>query len=106
MSKESHLFELVQSLSKSEKRYVRLYAGLHEIGEKNNYLKLFDFIEKAKEPDDEKIQKAFKKEVFVKQLHVTKNYLHKMILKALRNFNSETGFETEMRNHFQDAEIL
>ena len=45
-----HLIQLIQSLTKAEKRYFRLYANLQS-GEKN-YLFLFDLINKGI-PSDE-----------------------------------------------------
>ena len=38
----NHLFELIKSLNKSEKRYFKLFSSRHTIGEENGYLKLFD----------------------------------------------------------------
>lgn len=39
------LYELIRSLTKSEKRYFKIYASRHTIGEKNNGIKIFDFID-------------------------------------------------------------
>ena len=38
--------ELIKSLTKSEKRYFKLMSSRHTIGEENNYVILFDAIEK------------------------------------------------------------
>ena len=43
------LFQLIQSLSRTEKAYFKKYTSLHVIGERNNYVKLFNAIEKQKE---------------------------------------------------------
>ena len=45
-----HLILLIQSLTKAEKRYFRLYANLQS-GEKN-YLLLFDLINKGASSED------------------------------------------------------
>ena len=39
----SKLFELIQSLSKSEKRYFRMRSSFQIKGEKNQYMRLFEF---------------------------------------------------------------
>jgi len=95
------LFDLIKSLSKQEKRYFKLYASRHVIGKQNTYVRLFDTIEKQKEYDEVKIKKKFEGETFVKQLHVTKNYLYNLILNSLRQFNeakSEDKFPMLIRN--------
>ena len=40
------LFELIQAMSKSEKRYFKLMSSRHTIGKENNYVRLFDFLDK------------------------------------------------------------
>ena len=55
------LFELIKSLSKSEKRYFKLLSSRHTIGDENNYVKLFDFIDKQTTYDEGVIFKEFKK---------------------------------------------
>lgn len=99
------LFQLIKSLSKQEKRYFKLYASRHVIGEKNKYVQLFDAIDKQTAYNEEKIKKKFIGETFLKQLHVTKNYLYKLILNALRQFHenkAEDQFPVLLRN----AQIL
>ncbi len=49
----NQLFQLIKSLNKSEKRYFNLYASRHTIGEKNNYVILFEAIDKQIEYDEE-----------------------------------------------------
>ena len=51
------LFQLIKSLSKQEKRYFKLYASRHVIGEKNKYVQLFDAIDKQAAYNEEKIKK-------------------------------------------------
>ena len=82
------LFDLIQSLTKQEKRYFKLYASRHVIGEQNKYVLLFDAIGKQKSYDEPKIKIKFKGQTFIKQLHVTKNYLYNLILRSLRDYTS------------------
>ena len=99
------LFQLIHSLSKQEKRYFKLYASRHVIGEKNKYVLLFDAIAKQEKYDEEKIKKKFANQVFIKQLHVTKNYLYKLIMNSLRLFN-ENKSEDQFHNLMRNAQIL
>ncbi len=64
MKPSAELFELVKSLTKSEKRFFKLSSSLQS-GEKN-YLKIFDAIDKQKEYDEEGIKKQFGKQTFIK----------------------------------------
>lgn len=99
------LFQLLKSLSKQEKRYFKLYAARHVIGEQNKYLLLFDAIDKQTEYDEVRIKEQFKNEAFTRQLHVIKNYLYNLIMKSMRNFHSNN---TDDRFHdlLRDAQIL
>lgn len=95
------LFQLIKSLSKQEKRYFKLFATRHVIGEQNKYVKLFNAIDKQLEYNEDKIKRKFSEETFIKQLHVTKNYLYKLILSSLRQYHeskSEDPFPVMIRN--------
>ena len=70
MVKKNELFILIKSLSKSEKRYFRLFCSRESSG--SNYTRLFDSIDSQKEYDEKAIKKVFKGEKFIHQLHVTK----------------------------------
>lgn len=104
MIKTDVLFDLIHSLSKSEKRFIKLNAQFHQ-GDKA-YLKLFDAIEKQKEYDEEALKVKFRNEKFVKQFSVVKNYLQQFILKQLRNYNSESKASIICQNLLIDIEIL
>ena len=51
----SALFDLVKSMSKSEKRYFKLMSSRHTIGDENNYVRLFDFLDKQEEYDEDNL---------------------------------------------------
>ncbi|MGA2667961.1 MAG: hypothetical protein ABSF32_03485 [Ignavibacteria bacterium] len=96
MYPSSSLFNLIKSLSKSEKRYFRMYSSLQE-GNKN-YLKLFDTIDKMPQYDESFIKHEFKKEKFTKQLTFTKNYLHSLIFKSLYSYYSKHSIENRLND--------
>lgn len=104
MVKSEELFMLVKSLSRSEKRYFRVFVNRE--GGNNVYLKLFDAIDAQKEYDEAVIRKKFKGEQFLKQLHVPKNYLRALILKSLRNFHSNVSKDSEVKDILRNVEIL
>ncbi len=106
MKNPSDLFQLIKSLSKSEKRYFKIYASRHVIGEQNNYIKLFDAIDRQKEYDEDAIRKEFASEVFIKQLSVTKNYLYRLILESMRAYHAERTPRAQVRGLLNDADFL
>ena len=67
MKKTDDLFQLIKSLSKSEKGYFKKFSYLYTIEGEKNYIKLFDAIEKQKEYDEKKLLKIFNEEEFIKQ---------------------------------------
>ena len=75
MKKQDQLFHLIKSLTSKEKQRFR-----SEVADNNNYAKLFDAIEKQTNYNVDEIKDLFKNSNFIKQLHVTKNYLIKKIL--------------------------
>lgn len=77
------LFELIKSLSDEEKTLFLKNADLQQ-GDKN-YLKLFKYIDKEPEYDEEMVKQYFKKETFVKHIASEKNQLFKHVLKSLRD---------------------
>lgn len=102
--KKQALFLLIKSLTRAEKRYFKLYAGAQQRSQ--NYLLLFDAIDRQAEYDEEALKKKFRHHAFVRQLHVTKNYLTRLILKSLRNFHAQSSAELELKGLLKDVEIL
>jgi len=102
----NELFNLIKSLSKSEKGYFKKFSGLHIIGKENKYLKLFTLIDNQKVYDENEIIEAFKGDRFVKQLHVAKNYLYNIILKSLNQYYSESTISIRINNLFNTSMIL
>jgi hypothetical protein len=89
MSPQSDLFDLIKSLSPSEKRYFKVYAAATGGKETAGYMKLFNFLEKMPVYDEAAIKKKFKHERFIRQLSVLKNYLHDIILRNLLHSSRE-----------------
>ena len=106
MKTSEYLFELIKSLNKNEKGYFKKLNSFHVRGEKNNYMKLFDVIEKQKEYDEKGVTNNFKGEDLVNNFSVAKAYLYELILKSLRSFYSSFTLDSEIQNLFHQTEIL
>jgi hypothetical protein len=108
MSKKASpaLFELINSMSKSEKRYFKLFASRHTIGEENNYIRIFDFIDSQESFDDEEIHHHFKGEAFLNKFSITKNRLYDQIMKSLDSFHSGASIDAQIYKLLHGAQIL
>jgi hypothetical protein len=104
MKPSTELFDLIQSLSKSEKRFFKLSSNLQS-GEKN-YLKLFDVIEKMTEYNEQTLKDQLTGERFLKHLPSEKNHLYKLILKSLRSFHADNSISSILRQEIKNIEIL
>jgi hypothetical protein len=106
MRPSDNLFELIKSLNPSEKRHFKLYAQRHILGDENNYLKLFETVDKQIEYDEAALKKKYHNEKFVQQIHVAKNYLYNLILKSLNEYHTIDTANIQLRELLNSAEIL
>ena len=104
MKPSTELFQLVKSLSKSEKRYFKLSSSLQS-GEKN-YMKLFDAIEGQEVYDEVALKKKFVNETFINHLPSEKNHLYNLILKSLRGFYSDKSAAAILQEQLRNIELL
>ena len=107
MKTTNDLFVLIKSLTKSEKRYFRL-SILKKSNEQDqqNYLKLFDTIERQSHYDETEIISKFENQKFIKHISSEKNYLYHYILKTLHRYHSKSNNEVLMNDSLHYAEIL
>ncbi len=81
----SYLYDLVHSLSKSEKRYIKVQAG----SEDKDYIQLMNALLAQKTFNEEQLIKKHRNAKFVKNLATHKKYLYDLILKSLANFGEK-----------------
>jgi hypothetical protein len=98
------LFQLIQSLSKTEKRYLRIHASQHVRGDENNYLKLYDAINKQQTYDENALVNFLKLDK--NKFAVTKNYLYNFILDELISFHDEKSPQHDLYKQLRQAEVL
>ena len=106
MSKSDSLFRLIKSMSKSEKRNFKIFASRHVIGEKNNYVALFDAIDKQLDYDEKLILQKFKGNKLAKNISSVKVQLNNLILRSLRQFNSGHKKKYDVRQLLDYADIF
>jgi hypothetical protein len=100
-----NLFQLIKSLSKSEKRNFRLYVNRLKSGEGTKFLQLFDILDKQEEYDESTI---LKKATTIKprQLSNLKAHLYKQLLKSLRLKYLNADLEINIREWIDYARVL
>jgi hypothetical protein len=101
----NQLFLLIQSMSKQEKRYFRIFSSRHST-EKNNYYTLYQVIERQKEYDEEAIIKLLQEHQFVNRLSIAKTRLYDQILRSLSSFHAQKSVDSDLFFVLQSIEIL
>jgi len=102
----TELFNLVKAMTKSEKRYFKLFAARHMTADKLNYLRLFDQLDKLEEYDEQVLKRKIEKEHFVEYLPSAKYYLYNIILESLHAFHEEGSIDSRIKKAIHQAEIL
>jgi hypothetical protein len=105
MSKaKNHLFKLVKSLAKEEKRYFRIYAGRTRRGQSARFVKLFDALDKAPQYDEDKIRR--KLGVATSQYANLKRHLYRELMTSLRLQLVHKHIDLQIREQIDFARIL
>ncbi|MFT5385644.1 MAG: hypothetical protein ACI81W_003052 [Saprospiraceae bacterium] len=100
-----HLFNLIKTLTKSEKRNFKLYVN--RIGGKENakFIQLFDVLEKQSEYDEDQICIKIPS---IKKAQVSnlKRHLYRQLLISLRLIHIQRNIDIEIREQLDFAKIL
>lgn len=106
MKRKSDLFQLIRSLSKSEKRFFKVFSSRHVLGDQNNYIALFDAIERQADYDEKAIQEQFAGEKMLNRFSVAKAYLYDLILKAMSVYHSQNSLDNQIDELLRRASFL
>lgn len=102
MNKAISLLALVKSLSKAEKRYLKLYSSLQN-GEKG-YLILFELLENNVSIDD--IYSQFCTKQQGKSFDMAVKHLYTVVLNCLVHLSKQQDIQTQIFDHISKARIL
>ncbi len=95
----STLFQLIHSLSKTEKRYVKVYLKGQPAANSAKHVALFDSIDRQKEYNETKL-------IAFKHLPVMKQRLEENVLSALQNYYSQRSVSARLNREVHSVEIL
>ncbi len=101
------LYQLIKSLNRTEKSYIKKFS--HKVGSEKTkvFLELFDAIDKQSEYNEKTLISKFeKKGVPKKSFPAAKHYLYNLILKSLVDYNRNKSVHSRIRNYLEQAEIL
>lgn len=104
MKRKDFLFHLVKSLSRTEKRYLKIH--FKHAHKEAIYLQLLTAIDKQEVYDEAAIKVKFKGYKFVKHFHLSKRYLYDLILQSLRNYHREISQKAVVNDLLKNVEIL
>lgn len=110
MQDDNGLFQLIASLSPSEKRYFKLFANRHVVGETNDYVLIFDAIDEQTSQGNnynetlvsEKLEATGRKPA----LRAAKSYLFGLILRSMRQFADENNTTRQLEARLHDIRFL
>lgn len=105
MTPSEDLYSLIKSLSRNEKGYFKKYASRHVLKDGNRYVELFDAVDAQEKYDEAKIKSAFGKKRS-KNFASEKNYLYRLILRALNEFNRGSSVDQQLRELLNTVEAL
>ena len=103
--KEDKLFELIQTLTSQEKKYLTSFVPKTN-DKKPMYFELYRWIDKFEEPNDLYLKKKLKKVNQEKQLPFLKNYLYNFILDKLFLLESENEYQAQINKLLIKANVL
>ena len=102
---QDHLFQLIKTLTKAEKRNFRLYVTRNQDSEDLKFIRLFDVLDKSKDYDESLV---FKKvpEIRKEQLSNLKAHLYKQLLTSLRLLHKNKNTDIDIRENIDYAKVL
>jgi len=100
------LWGIIQSLSSSEKRYIKIELQAKKAEQGALLTKLFDLTEKQDNYDDAKTKQSLAKQFSFSNFAVVKTTLYDIVVNSLIAFHAENNVDLLLQKHLASAEIL
>jgi hypothetical protein len=97
-------YELVKSLSKTEKRYFKLYTQFQQ-GDKS-YLKLFDIIDKQMSWDEKALTKKFILKNKATNFPAVKKYLFDQLIASIKSYGAYKDLDSDHTDLIETYKVL
>ncbi|MCW3127302.1 MAG: hypothetical protein JWO03_2960 [Bacteroidetes bacterium] len=108
MKATDDLYQLVKSLTPSEKRYFKVFSKRHVLGDVNKYEVLFDCYDEQPDDlpyDEDKLKKGLTDKKLGKNFADEKKNLHEMVMKAMRSFHAGVSIDNQLNELLTDEEL-
>jgi hypothetical protein len=102
---DTKLFDLIQSLSQTEKRYFKVTTGNSGNNNSHQFMEIFDCVSNMEAYNEEGLKKQLDEGNGSKHLAFRKSHLYDLILSSLRNYHKSKSAEFEALNLLQDIKI-
>ncbi|MCP4439608.1 MAG: hypothetical protein GY810_11755 [Aureispira sp.] len=102
--KKTTTYDLVKSLTKSEKRYFKLFSNMQNRSKGNTLL--FDLMDKMEVYDEKKLVKKLKKTSVGNNLSIAKKQLYEKLMEALRVYHKTKHPEAKVLSILTDIRLL
>jgi hypothetical protein len=101
------LFDLIHSLSGSEKRYFKIFASKTNANNAK-YLQLFDAIDLQESYDELRIKQAIYNTITfeTRKFSELKNYLYELILRSLQGYDEQSSVDYKLKNMLANVRVL
>ena len=100
------IFNLIQSMTKAEKRYFSQTATLHKVGEQNNYYKLFKVIDNQSIYEESIVKLAMQRQGVTQHFTALKFQLIERILESLHQFYQKSSITETIKRELHFCQIL
>lgn len=106
MAGSHELYELIGTLSRTEKRYCTMMLETGAGRKAKSCLRLFEILSSMRRLDEADVRAAVEGEPFARHLAVTKNHLYEHLLRSLRSFDAAKSTRRRIRALIEGAEVL
>lgn len=106
MAKSDSLFQLIQAMSKAEKRYFKLHSEKYEGRDLSQYLALFDLIAAQEQYDEEALRSNLPAQLHPRNFSFAKTTLYGIILRTLRNYHAQRTPKIQLQEMMMEIYLL
>lgn len=106
MATSCDLYELIGSLTKTEKRYCRMMLESGTGRKANSCLRLFEILSSLRDLEESAVRAAVAGEPFARHLAVTKNHLYDHLVRSLCTFAAVRGMRSRINGLIEATEVL
>lgn len=102
------LFDLIKSLSGSEKRYFKLFASNNKTDKTSKYILLFESIDQQENFDDEQLKEIVYagEPIHSRKYSELKAYLYDLILRSLHGYDEKSSLNFKIKSLLHSVQVL